>query len=224
MDAAETLIKMLKKRPTTIIFGSFLHGSGRSFLADSLTKLLLDKGLKVVRISPGDIFRELARKEGKSIEEFVEEISESEEKARQVDLSVDSMIKERIDEGIKQGGIVIVDSNLAPFYAKGIKILVKTDPSVAGKRVFEKKRKSDSPFASPEEARKALEERTEKDLKRYRELSEDPNVPEFWRNVYRDAVARWGDESVFDIIVDNSGSAEEGMRQLINWLKCVVVR
>ncbi len=214
----ERLAKRLKEGPTAIIFGSFLHGSGRSFLADKLAKSLEERGIPVTRLSSGQIFRELAKREGKSIEEFIAEITASKEKARQVDVEIDKEMKKRILEELEKGRVVLVDSNLAPFYAPGIKVLVKVDPKIAGERVYKGKRASDKPFSSPEDARRALEERTRRDLERYKELASDPQVPEEWREVYKKAVENWGNESVFDLVVDNSGSVEESMKQIVNEL------
>ena len=212
------LAKRLKEGPTAIIFGSFLHGSGRSFLADKLAKALEERGIPVTRLSSGQIFRELAKREGKSIEEFIAEITASKEKARQVDVAVDAEMKKRILEELGKGRVVLVDSNLAPFYAPGLKVLVKVDPRVAGERVYKGRRTSDKSFSSPEEARKALEERTRKDVERYAELAKSEDVPEEWRKIYKKAVENWGKEENFHVVVDNSGSAEESMKQLIEKL------
>ncbi len=216
MDNIERLARRLKERPTAIIFGSFLHGSGRSFLADKLAKSLEERGIPVTRLSSGQIFRELAKREGKSIEEFIAEITRNKKKGRQVDLAVDNEMKRRILEELGKGKVVIVDSNLAPFYAPGVKVLVKVDPKIAGERVYKKKRESDFPFSSPEDARRALEERTKEDLERYKELAESEDMPEEWRAVYKKAVENWGNENLFDVIVDNSGTVEESMIQLLN--------
>ncbi len=222
MDRVEELVQALKKRHTAIIFGSFLHGSGRSFLADKLAKALEERGVKVARISAGQVFRELAKKNGESIEEFVDKLTRDRDLAMQIDLQIDKEIKRRIEAGVRDMAVVIVDSNLAPFYAKGIRVLVRTDPRIAGERVYKGKRESDEEFSSPEEARRALEKRTSEDLKRYRELARSDNVPEEWRRVYEKAVESWGDESIFDIIIDNSGPAEESLKQLLKALSKIL--
>ena len=182
-----------------------------------------DRGLKVSRISSGQIFRDLASSENKSIEAFIQELTRNPEKARQVDVLVDNEIKRRIEEAIRGGIVPVVDSNLAPFYARGIKILVKTDPEIAGKRVYKNKRKSDTSFKNPEEARADLEERTKRDIERYKKLSGDPSVPMMWRGVYGRAVKEWGDEDLFDIVVDNSGSVEDSMNQIIDGLVRILI-
>jgi cytidylate kinase len=200
------------------IFGSYLHGSGRSFLADKLAEILKGRGLQVVRISSGDIFREIAKEHGKTIEEFIKMITEDENLARDTDVRVDSRIKDKIENAVNNNITPIVDSNLAPFYADGTKILVKVDPRIAGERVFKSKRDSDTNFQSPEDATKSLIERTKNDVDRYKVLSLDEKVPPYWREVYKRAANDWGDESVFDIIIDNSGSVENSIKQLLDKL------
>ena len=215
MKPVEELATRLKERPMVIIFGSFLHGSGRSFLADKLATELANQGVSVVRISSGEVFREIASSEGKTIEDFIRELRENEVKARKTDVKVDTTIKKRIIESLENGHVVIVDSNLAPFYAKGVKILVKVDPRTAGERVYRNRRGGDKEFKSIEDTVKELKTRTNNDVQRYKELSEDPNIPEEWRQVYKAAIDKWGDEGVFDIVVDNSRTVEDSMSTVL---------
>ena len=200
------------------IFGSYLHGSGRSFLADKTADILRKRGEKVNRISSGEIFRRIAESSGYPIEKFISILTHDIELARSTDVKVDETIKDEIEESLNSNIIPIVDSNLAPFYADGIKILVKVDPNIAGERVYRSHRYGDTAFKSPEDAMNALINRTEKDVARYKELSEDPLVPQYWRDVYRKAVENWGNEKIFDIVVDNSGSVDESISQIIGKL------
>ncbi len=212
----EKLATELRKAPRPIVLGSFLHGSGRSTLADLLARELERLGLDIERISSGDVFRELAREKGKSIDEFIKEITS--ENSLEVDLEIDKKIKKRIEQALENGKIPIVDSNLAPFYAGGIRVLVKLDPSIAGKRVYEKKRGTDKTYSSPEEARDELEKRTRADLARYERLAREDWVPEDWKRIYREAVENWGNENYFHVIVDNSGSLDESFGKLVKGL------
>ncbi len=208
----EKAIQKLEKTQKNIVFGSFLHGAGRSFLANYFSEELEKAGIEVKRISSGDVFKELARNSEKSIEDFIQEITEEKRKAKQIDVKIDQKVKQKINE--EKNKILVIDSLLAPFYTEGVKILVKTDAETAGERVFKGKRKADEEYDSAEEAAKELKKRTERDRQRYKELSEDNEVPKEWREVYRKAFMNWGSKEEFDVTVDNSGTKQESMEQL----------
>lgn len=190
-------------------------------MADSLGDLLSAEGLAIARVSSGQVFREIARKETKTIDELVREITLDREKAEKIDVGIDMKIKEEIRRELRKGKTVLVDSAIAPFSTRGITVLVKTAPEVAARRIYKARRMSDKPFGDPGEAEKELFKRTERDLERYRNLSMNMNVPPEWRKIYKKAVRNWGEEEIFDIVINNSGTLEESLKQLI---KALVIR
>ncbi len=205
------IVGYLRKNPRPIVLGSFIHGSGRSTLADMLAEELELAGLKVRRISSGEVFRELAEERGRSIDEFVNDLK----KDLRIDLEIDRKISKKIKKALKEGVIPIVDSNLAPFYADGINILVKVDPDVAGRRVFTAKRGTDKAYSSPKEAEAELVERMKKDFERYKRLSKTSWVPKSWKGVYKKAWENFGNEDVFEIDVNNSLPLDESFNSLL---------
>ncbi len=198
-----------------LVFGSLIHGSGRTFLKNKFYELVKDK-MEVLNISVGKIFREMASEKGLTIEEFIKEI----ERNPLLDYEIDKKIYNLIKENKDKYDLILIDSNLAPYYLNFpnvIKILVVADLDIIAKRVFEKRRKGDKEYKSIEEAKKDLIERTRKDKERYQKLAKLIDNP-FWKKVY----SSYGDPTVFDIVIDNSFDIEIVLRNLIEKLNRIL--
>ncbi len=177
-----------------------VHGAGATTVAEMIASMLPDYGF----ISSGQIFREIAEKEGKTLEEM---------ERGEIDIKVDMEVMKRAREGRW-----VVNSMMAPFLLPdSLKILVFCPPEIAGYRVYGKRREGERIYRSPEEATRALVERTAKDLEVFRELS--GKAPEPLRSAYRRAVMFWGDPGYFDFVVDNSDGIRATERQVRKILK-----
>jgi len=210
-----------------IIFGSGLHGSGRSFLADLTRRKFEEMKIPVERMSAGKMFRDVAEEQGLSIDEFAELQANAPDKFYSLNLSVDITIHESMWEK-SQEGVVVVDSNLAAYHAEtpnAYTILVHAKPEVVGDRVYRAKRRGDAAFSSPEDALRQMVERTREDVHLYRQLSSIAR-DNFWKMVYR--VAAGDMESILESVlrkevpkspffhktIDNSGSPENAWKQV----------
>jgi len=195
-----------------IVFSSFIHGSGRSTLKKKLEEYLKKKGYKVLSISVGEIFRELAFKRNKSIEDFVKELKNN----PKIDLEIDKEIYEKVKKEKDNYDFILIDSNLAPYYLKdSIKILVRADVNVISERIFKNKRFGDKEYRSIEEVKKEILERSENDRIRYKILSEMID-DKFWKEVY---LSYYKKRNVFDIVIDNNDDLEKVFEKLLNELK-----
>lgn len=210
-----------------IIFGSGLHGSGRSFLADLARKKFEELGIPVERISTGKVFRSIAEEQGLSIDKFAELQTSAPDKFYSLNVSVDTTVHEDMWEK-SQENVVVVDSNLAAYHVEtpnAYTILVHTIPEIVGERVYHAKRKADNAFSSPGDALKQMVGRTREDIHLYRQLSSIAR-DNFWKMVYR--VAAGDMESVLESIlqgkvpqspffhetIDNSRSPKNAWEQI----------
>ena len=158
----------IKKEGLTITV-SGLSGSGKSTIGRAIAKAF---NLKLK--SMGDIFRELAKEKGMTIEEF----------SKTRDVETDIMLDKKAMEFAKKGNIVLI-GRLTGWVAgdnADVKVWVDCSENVRIKRVA--KRES----ISNEEAGKRILERDGADAKRYKEIY-DIDVD---------------DKSIYDILFDNT--------------------
>jgi len=163
----ENEINVEKQGPTITISGS--SGSGKSTVAEAIAKALR---LKIV--NAGDLFRQLAKEQGLSIEKFSETRKED----------IDIMLDKKTIELAAKGGVVII-GRIAAWVAgdfADVKILVDAEMHVKAKRVAKRENKT------IRGAKKDLVERDKADNLRYKELYNiDTN-----------------DKSVYDYVFDNT--------------------
>ncbi len=223
-----------------IILSSGLHGSGRSRISSELEGILRKRGHSVVRISSGDIFREIAEEKGyPSIEDFIKEITENKDLALEVDQKVDLHLMKRIEKLREKYDFVIVDSNLAPYYVKdALKLLVYASPSIIAERVFKNSRNMDKNYSSIEDVKNSLIERMGEDIERYEMLArevEDERLKKIYETGARIMKKLFNyviqgktpseiieDEEIreyFDGIIDNNGSIEESLKQVRDYIE-----
>ena len=180
-----------------------VHGAGATTVAEMIVSMLPGYNF----LSSGQVFRKLAEKENKSLEEM---------ERGEMDLKVDTEVMRRVREGKW-----VVNSMMAPFLLpESLKILVFCPPEIAGYRVYGKRREGERIYRSPEEATRALIERTVRDLQVFRELSK--KAPEPLRSAYRRVVEFWADPGYFDFVVDNSdgiGATERQVRKILKRTK-----
>jgi cytidylate kinase len=138
-------------------------GSGKS----SICKILREKGFDI--ISAGTIFRDLAKENQMSVEEFNQKINEDIQKG---DRSVDDLIDRRTTQIDQERDNVVFDSRLAWHFApRSFKVFVAVDIEEAARRVYEDAKRADSEsYASVEECRDALLHRQEMESQRFWEL------------------------------------------------------
>ncbi len=215
-----------------IIFGSAIHGSGRSFIANKVAEEMEKEELPVLRLSTGEIVRHIAEEEGVDINELMKMQAENPEKYYQLNLSIDARIHEIVEHGVQEN-IVVLDSNLAAYHVEiptAAAILVYTKPDVAAGRVFHANREGERRYRNVEEAKRALIERTREDIATYRALSKIVR-DNFWKMVYRlgaedmeknlEAVLqeRVPKSPYYNETVDNNGSPEKTLEQVRTMIK-----
>ena len=120
-------------------------------------------------ISTGDMVREIAAKQGKTILEL-----QKDNGVFKIDHEVDSKTehlgKTRINENI------IIDSRLAwHFIPKAFKVFIDVDWDIAGNRLFEAHREEEK-VSTPTQAKKLLKERWFVENNRYEELYSTSNL------------------------------------------------
>lgn len=138
-------------------------GSGKS----SIGKILKEKGYEIV--STGNIFRELAKQKGLSVEEFNKQVNEA---TKNGDRSVDQMIDDTTARIGREKDHIVFDSRLAwNFAPDSFKVFVITDIDEAARRVFHDSQRADSEsYESLEACKKALIHRQEMETVRYKEI------------------------------------------------------
>jgi CMP/dCMP kinase len=142
------------ERPRSITINGDL-GSGKSTVAKELANRL---GWR--RISMGDIYREIAQKRGMT----ALQLNRHSERDRNVDAHVDRIQQEMAmsDEAM------IVDSRLGwHFFADAFKVHLITDATVAAQRVMARPADGVESYASLEEAKQRLHERSESERARF---------------------------------------------------------
>gem|GEM_PF-2109910 len=214
-----------------LVFGSAMHGAGRTFLANVAENLFSDTGYPVERISVGSIFREIAAKEGLSVDEFAALEAKDPERFYVLNQEIDEEVHERMNS-VAEDAVVVVDSNLAAYHADTENVyafLIYANPKVIAKRVLEHPRRGDSEYSSEEEAMKALIDRTRADIHAYEHMSTIVRS-NFWKLVYRMAAedmrknldallhGKKPKSPFYHASIDNSGDAEQTKK---NWCTAV---
>jgi len=103
------------------------HGTGKSTYARALAEAL---GLRYVYA--GELFRDLAKERGMSLEEF--------SRIAAIDPAIDTLIDERTKAEAKEGGVVI-DAQLAAWMVKDladVKVLIVASDEVRFRRIAER--------------------------------------------------------------------------------------
>ena len=158
-----------------IAFGSFLHGSGRSTIANRVAEVLNGS----VRFSTGGIFRRISEEMGfDDISKFAEYLVTHPRVMTKVENRIDLEAYRRIRELVKEGKIVVVDSNLHahPHALKdvpSVHFYVYASPEVIGKRLIKAKREGERSYKDPKEAFESQVLRTMKDADRYAILKKE---------------------------------------------------
>ncbi len=231
-----------------IAFSSFVHGSGRSTVANALFERLSGSNKNVVRLSTGEIFREIAERMGfKDLNQFADYLASHPTTMVRVETEIDSRIYSKIRELVREGKTVIIDSNLHahPHALKdvpSIHFYVYAHPEIIGKRLMEKHRKAEKEYKTPKEALEAQIARTRKDADRYHILKrqvKDPELKRLYeegeriiRRLLREYIKHGMKGEVEElrkvlsiltkgmgILVDNSGRLEDTLKQVEAYLK-----
>ncbi len=216
----------------TVILGSALHGSGRSYIADRIAEEMRKEDLPVLRVSTGEIFRRVAEEECVDINKLMDLQTENPEKYYRLNLSIDVRIHELV-ENSAHDAIVVLDSNLAAYHIEiptALAILVYTRPDIAAERVFRAKRAGERGYKSVDDAKAALISRTKEDIALYRELSKIVR-DNFWKMVYllgaedmeKNLAAvlenRKPKSPYYNSTVDNNGAPEETLEEIHSIVK-----
>jgi CMP/dCMP kinase len=136
-------------------------GSGKSSTAKAVAAAL---GFR--HFSSGDLFRKLAAERGESIEAM----NISAEVQRDIDLSVDNLLKEMYRSEAK----LVIDSRMAwRWMPASFKVFLVLDPDTAAKRIFkslQKEGRQSEDAQSVEEVRLSIDRRFASEQRRYRAL------------------------------------------------------
>ena len=215
----------------TLVFGSAIHGAGRTFLANLVAKEFDSAGYPVERISVGSIFREIATREGLSVDEFAALEAKDPERFYALNQEIDEEVHRRAEER-SEDTVVVVDSNLAAYHLDTDNVyafLVHADPKIIAKRVLEHPRKGDQGYGSEKEALNALVDRTRADIVAYERMSAIARG-NFWKLVYRIAAedmrknldatlhGEVPKSPFYHASIDNSGNAKQTRN---NWCNAV---
>ncbi len=163
--------------PGPVITVSGPHGTGKSTYAKALAKAL---GLRYV--CAGELFRDLAKERGVSLEAFSSLAAE--------DPAIDKMIDERTKTEAKKGGVVI-DAQLGAWMVKDladVRLLLTAPDEVRFKRIAERD------GASVSEARKETMAREEIQKQRYKKYYginvDDPSIYNLKIDTSQDSVEK----------------------------------
>lgn len=161
--------KILKEKNIKVITLSGEPVSGKSTARKVLKEKYEKQGYIVKEISIGDIFREIAEKEGyKSIEDFNEALKKRGDIDRRIDEQVRQLGKRILEDGNKNT-VYIIDSRMAwkniPY---SFDVRLKCDSKVAGNRLFNADREDIDSYQTEEEACIAAENRKNSEVERYK--------------------------------------------------------
>jgi len=214
-----------------LIFGSAMHGAGRSFLSKRVMNAVSREGYPVERVGVGEIFRKIAAEEGISIDQFTKMQSEDPSRFYELNIKIDDEIYRKMHE-IPEDRVAIIDSNLAAYYAdteNAYAFLVYAPPKIIAKRVSGTRRFGDEAYRNEDAALKALLERTREDILAYRNMAKIARS-NFWKMVYRIAAddmeknleailaGKCPNSPFYHASIDNGGTEEE---TLAKWCETV---
>lgn len=140
------------------------HGSGKSTIAQMVAEKL---GFQ--RYYMGQIFRDIAKEKGMTLEEFYDKGGVEEDS---VDKSVDDYL---IDLSKKEDDFVIESRTAWKFIPRSLKIYLKVDDGEAAERILlelkkENKRNEGNGLDSVEKVREIINKRRQQDDERYMKL------------------------------------------------------
>ncbi len=170
------------------VFGSAMHGCGRSAVSRRVAQIIDRNGWPGERIGVGDVLRRVAEEKGMTIDEFSRLESEEPSKFYAMNMEIDRQVLERVEEA-QNDRIVVVDSNIAAYYLgmpNVFAFLIYAPPDVVAKRVLTGRRPGDQEYQSWKEALNALVERTRNDVRTYLEIGKLARDA-FWKKVYTTA-------------------------------------
>lgn len=136
------------------------HGSGKSTIAQRVADKM---GYK--RYSTGQMFRDIAKKKGITLEDLHQQMI--------TDYSVDKLVDSYIIDLSKKENSFVMDSRMAwKFIPNSIKIYLKVDNDEAAKRIYlelekENQRNEGKNLDSAEKVRESINKRKEMDDERY---------------------------------------------------------
>ena len=177
----------MDRKPIITIAG--FQGSGKSS-----TARLVAKKLNFKHFSSGDLFREIAKERGLSIEA----INLTAEEQKEIDYEVDERLKAMANDRD-----LVIDSRLAfHWIPDSFKVFLLLDPDTAAERIYEQirteGRKSQS-AASIEEVKKNIEIRRASEKRRYFDLYQlDPMDP-----------------AHFDVVIDTKENGLEAVAEKV---------
>lgn len=173
--------QILKDKNIKVITLSGEPVSGKSTARKGLKEKYEKQGYIVKEISIGDIFREIAEKEGyKSIEDFNESLKKRGDIDRRIDGEVRKFGQRILEEG-DENTVYIIDSRMAwkniPY---SFAVRLKCNSKVAGNRLFNAGRNDIDSYQTEVEACRAAENRKNSEVERYKmrygvDLSDENN-------------------------------------------------
>ncbi len=185
-----------------IITISGTPGSGKSTIAK-----ILEQDLKAERIYAGQIMRETAKKQGKTLQEYIEEAK----KNPAIDQEIDNQVAKLALQKQEDKKTLIVEGRMQfHLLHKSIKVFIAVSPEEGGRRIFEDLKNKEVSVQRNEGAPKNLSEvikstteRMEEDRKRLLKLYKVDYL----------------DPKNYDLVIDTTSiSAKEAAEQLKEYL------
>ncbi len=170
--------------------------SGKGTCVRGLRERFEKQGYEVKVVSVGEIFRQLAEKQGMTIAQFAGSLENC--KGKDQDLIMEESIKklgERIEKSGKDNCIYIFDARMAWLcIPDSFKVSLKTDAKIGGERAFkDKKRGKEDSYETLEEAIRETEARKNGDRGKF--------LKKYGVDIF--------DENNFDLVIDASYSTPQ---------------
>jgi CMP/dCMP kinase len=161
-------------------------GSGKTTLAENLVKKL-----KYKRYSPGKIRRQIATKQGISIEEL--------NKKDNIKSTTDEIVDKKIKE-LANSDNLIVDGRVGYFFIpNSLKVFVDADLKVIAKRLLNDSSRLAEPIKSEEQAYNDLVKRCDDDQERFKKI--------YNTDIY--------DLKNFDLVIDSTSLNQDQILDLV---------
>jgi len=160
-------LKKIHQRNKLLVCIDGLSGAGKSDAAYFLQQELEKLGVKLPIMEAGKVMRAVAKKHGYTMNEFAEIRNKNKKLAEKFDIELDHLL---LEHGIKNGEIIVARMSGSVLGDEAdVRIFITADPQKIAERIVKGKNRDE--YKQPvEEIKKAIQNRTEHDIKTYEYL------------------------------------------------------